>query len=523
MSGWIGTALGRVCLLALALASSQCGEDSSAARTIGAQQDNESSTNGPGSEVVATDPALLPAGAEPTGSTPTRTNEQLNPSGLAETPSSAAADAGAGAMAPAVAGDRCDVGVYDAANPPRSLALSGSLGAHDPVILAAGGSYHYFSTGNGISVKTSPDLLRWTQGAAVFASIPAWFQQLVPEYAPRSIWAPDISYFGGQYHLYYSVSSFGSNRSCIGHATRADLDTGEWTDHEAMFCSNQPGQDDNYNAIDPNLVLDEAGTAWLAFGSFWSGIKLLRLDQNGERAGTELYSLASRGGGAIEGPFIVRRCGFYYLFVSFDACCRGVFRVSKRRAAIVLYILAVWFVISFVTNIIGPLMPTIIGDFGLNLALAGLLPFSFFLAYGVVSIPAGIAVEKYGAKRALLGAFALNLVGALGIAFFPNYAIVIGALFVIGIGMAMLQVVINPLMRTAGGEAHFAFYSVMGQLVFGLASFLSPFVFSALMQRASDPSAQDGVSAALLRLSPAALPWVSFYWAFSAIFVALIA
>jgi arabinan endo-1,5-alpha-L-arabinosidase len=324
MSGWIGTALGRVCLLALALASSQCGEDSSAARTIGAQQDNESSTNGPGSEVVATDPALLPAGAEPTGSTPTRTNEQLNPSGLAETPSSAAADAGAGAMAPAVAGDRCDVGVYDAANPPRSLALSGSLGAHDPVILAAGGSYHYFSTGNGISVKTSPDLLRWTQGAAVFATIPAWFQQLVPEYAPRSIWAPDISYFGGQYHLYYSVSSFGSNRSCIGHATRADLDTGEWTDHEAMFCSNQPGQDDNYNAIDPNLVLDEAGTAWLAFGSFWSGIKLLRLDQNGERAGTELYSLASRGGGAIEGPFIVRRCGFYYLFVSFDACCRGV-------------------------------------------------------------------------------------------------------------------------------------------------------------------------------------------------------
>jgi fucose permease len=100
---------------------------------------------------------------------------------------------------------------------------------------------------------------------------------------------------------------------------------------------------------------------------------------------------------------------------------------------------------------------------------------------------------------------------------------VIGALFVIGLGMAMLQVVINPLMRTAGGEAHFAFYSVMGQLVFGLASFLSPFVFSVLMQQASDARLQDGMAAALLRLSPAALPWVSFYWAFSAIFVALIA
>src|SRR6202008_2160968 len=85
--------------------------------------------------------------------------------------------------------------------------------------------------------------------------------------------------------------------------------------------------------------------------------------------------------------------------ISADACGGGQRRVSTRRAAIVVYILAIWFVISFVTNIIGPLMPTIIGDFGLNLALAGFLPFSFFLAYGIVSIPAGIVVEKYGAKR----------------------------------------------------------------------------------------------------------------------------
>lgn len=194
-----------------------------------------------------------------------------------------------------------------------------------------------------------------------------------------------------------------------------------------------------------------------------------------------------------------------------------------QRAAIVVYILAVWFVISFVTNIIGPLMPTIIGDFRLSLALAGFLPFSFFLAYGLISIPAGIAVEKYGAKRALLAAFALNLAGSLAIALVPNYATVIGALFVIGLGMAMLQVVINPLMRTAGGEAHFAFFSVMGQLVFGLASFLSPLVFSGLMQRASGEVARDGAWDALLDLSPTALPWVSLYWAFTAIFVALVA
>jgi fucose permease len=196
--------------------------------------------------------------------------------------------------------------------------------------------------------------------------------------------------------------------------------------------------------------------------------------------------------------------------------------VSGQRAAIVVYILAVWFVISFVTNIIGPLMPTIIGDFRLSLALAGFLPFSFFVAYGLVSIPAGIAVERYGAKRALLGAFALNLAGSLAIALVPNYATVIGALFVIGLGMAMLQVVINPLMRTAGGEAHFAFFSVMGQLVFGLASFVSPLVFSGLMQRASGEVARNGAWDALLALSPPALPWVSLYWAFAAIFVALV-
>jgi len=146
------------------------------------------------------------------------------------------------------------------------------------------------------------------------------------------------------------------------------------------------------------------------------------------------------------------------------------------------WILAVWFVISFVTNIIGPLMPIIIRDFGLSLGLAGFLPFSFFLAYGVISIPAGMMVEAFGARAILLAAFTLNLLGALTIALLPGYFVVIGGLFVIGLGMAMLQVVINPLTRTAGGESHFAFFSVMGQLVFGLASFVSPLVFAALMQ-----------------------------------------
>jgi MFS transporter, FHS family, L-fucose permease len=181
----------------------------------------------------------------------------------------------------------------------------------------------------------------------------------------------------------------------------------------------------------------------------------------------------------------------------------------KRAGLVILYIMTVWFVISFVTNLIGPLMPIIIGDFRLSLALAGFLPFSFFLAYGLISIPAGALVEARGPRTTLLTAFTLNLTGCLAIGLHPVYLVVIGGLFVIGLGMAMLQVVINPLLRTTGGEARFAFFSVMGQLVFGLASFLSPVIFSWLMR---EPAAAQRP-----------LVWVVFYWAFVAVFGVLIA
>jgi MFS transporter, FHS family, L-fucose permease len=181
----------------------------------------------------------------------------------------------------------------------------------------------------------------------------------------------------------------------------------------------------------------------------------------------------------------------------------------RRSALLMLYIMAVWFVISFVTNLLGPLMPIIISDFHLSLALAGFLPFSFFLAYGLISIPAGALVESRGPRATLLAAFALNLCGCLAIGLHPSYGVVIGGLFVIGLGMAMLQVVINPLMRTTGGEARFAFFAVMAQLVFGLASYLSPLIFAALMRR---PAAAQRP-----------LAWVEFYWTFVAVYVVLIA
>lgn len=221
----------------------------------------------------------------------------------------------------------CDFARLDPEKPPKVLELSGSLGTHDPVLIESEGTFFMFHTANEIGAKTSKDLRSWTNAPTVFTieTRPAWLTQQVPA-VERNLWAPDISFFGGKYHLYYSVSSFGSNRSCIGHLSRPSLSSGSWTEHGPVICSNTTATQENYNAIDPNVVLDEEGTPWLSFGSFWSGIKLIQLDQEGARVGTSLESLADRpsASGAVEAPFIVRRCGYYYMFVSWDSCCRGV-------------------------------------------------------------------------------------------------------------------------------------------------------------------------------------------------------
>ncbi|SDL39428.1 Fucose permease [Pedobacter steynii] len=184
-------------------------------------------------------------------------------------------------------------------------------------------------------------------------------------------------------------------------------------------------------------------------------------------------------------------------------------------------ILLIWFVISFVTNILGPLMPIIIQTYKLSLTMAAFLPFSFFLAYGIMSIPAGILIERIGEKKSILIAFSLNLAGSLAFALQPTYVMALGSLFTIGIGMAMLQVIINPLMRIAGGEENFAFYSVMAQLVFGLASFISPFVFTGLL-KALGPDQHSLLSSAFDHLIQNGLSWTIMYWLFSVIFILML-
>jgi len=188
-----------------------------------------------------------------------------------------------------------------------------------------------------------------------------------------------------------------------------------------------------------------------------------------------------------------------------------------RIPPIVLLIFFIFFVISFLTNILGPLIPDIIQSFDLSLGLAGFLPFAFFVAYAVGSIPSGILVEKYGEKRMMLVAFLLAFLGALYFGINPVFGAALFSLFLIGIGMAILQVVINPLLRTAGGDVNFAFFSVMGQLFFGAASFVSPMLYSYLVSNVHSGGEAGGIIALFNSLVTPDLKWVSLYWVFAVI------
>ena len=196
----------------------------------------------------------------------------------------------------------------------------------------------------------------------------------------------------------------------------------------------------------------------------------------------------------------------------------------KHNYFVVFLIMVFWFVISFITNIMGPLIPDIIDNFGLSkLALASFIPTSFFLAYAVFSIPAGLLIEKKSQKFVLALGFFMPLLGSLLFVAKPTFPMLATSSFIIGAGMAMLQTTINPLTRVAGGEENFAFFSVMGQLVFGAASFVSPLVYSSLVSKLTSGNELSGADALLKRITPESLPWVSLYWVFAAVLIIVIA
>lgn len=187
---------------------------------------------------------------------------------------------------------------------------------------------------------------------------------------------------------------------------------------------------------------------------------------------------------------------------------------KKKQTKILLLIFLIFFVISLMSNILGPIIPGIIESFSLSYGLAGFLPFAFFVAYGVMSLPSGLLVERWREKPVLLLAFSLAAIGALLFGFNPRFGSALSSLFIIGMGMAMLQVVINPLLRVTGGEEHFAFNSVLGQLAFGAASFLSPMLYSYMDQSLFTAEAPSWIQM-LEQWVPQDMKWVSVYFVFA--------
>jgi len=209
---------------------------------------------------------------------------------------------------------------------------------HDPVMAKEGEFYYVFSTGPGITIYQSKDLKGWKWVGRVFEGEPDWARQVVPGFRGH-LWAPDIVEKDGRFYLYYSVSAFGKNTSAMGVAVNETLDPDapdyRWMDR-GLVIQSIPNRD-HWNAIDPAVIIDEDGIPWMSFGSFWEGLKLVKLadDMVSLAEPQEWYSLARRpgdprdpaaspGAGAIEAPFIFRKGDWYYLFVSFDKCCRGM-------------------------------------------------------------------------------------------------------------------------------------------------------------------------------------------------------
>lgn len=195
----------------------------------------------------------------------------------------------------------------------------------------------------------------------------------------------------------------------------------------------------------------------------------------------------------------------------------------KKSYIVVVLIFAAFFVISFLTNILGALNPSVSSSYDLSETMAGFLPFSFFIAYGVMSIPAGFMVEKYGEKKMMIIGFLLAFLASLLFVGVPSFNVFIFSLFTIGSGMAILQVVINPLLRVSGGEANYALTSVGAQLTFGAASFVSPLVYSWLVTNLGEKKNTNTILNFLSGVTPENMSWVAIYWIFAFLSLVLIA
>ena len=218
--------------------------------------------------------------------------------------------------------------------PSSASAVSPDPIAHDPTMIKQGAYYYVFITGDSgmhntyLPMKRSKDLIHWQELGPVFSTPPPWIVDTLG-ITPHDFWAPDVNYFNGKYYLYYAASQFGVNNSVIALATNTTLDPASphyhWVD-QGLVLRSVPG--DTFNAIDPNVTFDKHGVPRLSYGSFWAGILMRQMDATTGKLSTRdtsIYPLVDRQWppNAVEGPSIVRHGQYYYLFASFDFCCRG--------------------------------------------------------------------------------------------------------------------------------------------------------------------------------------------------------
>ena len=198
----------------------------------------------------------------------------------------------------------------------------------------------------------------------------------------------------------------------------------------------------------------------------------------------------------------------------------------KKNLGMLALIMAFWFTISFITNILGPLIPDIIHNFNLSdLAMAGFIPTSFFIAYAIMSVPAGLMIDRFGEKPGLFLGFLMPFIGTTLFACIHTYPMLLASSFIIGLGMAMLQTVLNPLQRVVGGEENYAFVAEVAQFVFGIASFLSPLVYTYLIHELNPDIYTEGRNFfidLLAGITPPDLPWVSLYWVFTLLLLVML-
>ncbi|XHM96088.1 arabinan endo-1,5-alpha-L-arabinosidase [Peterkaempfera sp. SMS 1(5)a] len=214
--------------------------------------------------------------------------------------------------------------------------VTGDITVHDPsMVRTTSGQYVLYSTHNGLEARTSSDRITFTRAGSAFTALPSWWSGYSSGKDP---WAPDVSYHNGKYLMYYAVSSFGSNKSAIGLAVSSTGLPGSWSDSGVVYSS---ATSDDYNAIDPSLLVDSSGRWWLSFGSYWTGVYSIRIDPaTGKQlaSDTARHHLATRPDSpyAVEAPYILQHGSSYYLFASYDACCAGTsstYKIKVGRAS----------------------------------------------------------------------------------------------------------------------------------------------------------------------------------------------